>query len=759
MSQQFLKGVNRREGERMKRLLVIAIIFAFAFVACGDDDDGDETASLTIKNESGYELTDVRWHNAVFANNPEDNSIKPGTSVTMDVRPGNGFVRFKPKFNPINVRTSELLIVEKDEQKEFIFLNTTVVVNEQNNSNIGTLGSFSGVAQIELRQGDTVIPQNGEYDFGAVRLDTNREVTFTIANSGGETLAFEIVDGNRINLTDRISDFFSIIMQPPAATISPGNTTTFTIRFDPQSFGSNFAATVRIKSSSHTYGEFAFRVRGDARVISNEARLSGVQFTTGTLIPEFHPDINTYDLRIDDGSTSVTVLPTSMVPWVSGIRVNGISQTLGMQSQNIPLSAGTVTIEITAEDGTTSAVYTITLKAVRTWQKMHGQAGRRYGVFNAMSNGAGGIYAGGYTGVSTAALFNFDGSGNLLNTFAFPALESSGIRGICSGINALSSVHADPNSGGYYIAKAASAVSSPSTRLIRLAYNGHEAFMYPLGIIRDGWHYFVAGAAEYAATTSINSYTDGIFVHRHHSDGRFEKGKFLPLSLSGFRQFGAWGMALLANGDVLLYGNAESIAGDCVAFAAAVNVSAANADSWSVRWIQTYEIANRNTTLRNHFVDRSSNIVLVGGVFLPTGGTGMLGASESGFVVRFPLSANTATAAKPSGWPKTIDTDGGNIASGLAVGDNSGYVFVGEALGPHGGDSDAWVVKTDLSADNKTWEHFSGGAGADVAGAIVEMSDGFIIIGNTLSPVIAGQTRKGVEDIYIFKINKDGTVD
>jgi hypothetical protein len=41
----------------------------------------------------------------------------------------------------------------------------------------------------------------------------------------------------------------------------------------------------------------------------------------------------------------------------------------------------------------------------------------------------------------------------------------------------------------------------------------------------------------------------------------------------------------------------------------------------------------------------------------------------------------------------------------------------------------------------------------------MEASDGFIVAGGTTSPNIAGQARTGTEDIYILKVNKDGTLD
>ena len=68
------------------------------------------------------------------------------------------------------------------------------------------------------------------------------------------------------------------------------------------------------------------------------------------------------------------------------------------------------------------------------------------------------------------------------------------------------------------------------------------------------------------------------------------------------------------------------------------------------------------------------------------------------------------------------------------------------------------VVKTDTNAV-MSWEKFFGGTGDEWGCAVIEQTDGFIIAGGTRSPVIDGQNKKGTEDIYILKINKDGTMD
>ena len=124
---------------------MILIISIFFFTTCDNGNTTDngsnittnDITKLTIKNESGYEFTNVLWNGASFS------SIKPGKRVTMTVKDGNGYIRFNPKLNPFNMRTEQIITIEKNEQKEFVFLNSSVVVNDSTNSN-GILATFAG---------------------------------------------------------------------------------------------------------------------------------------------------------------------------------------------------------------------------------------------------------------------------------------------------------------------------------------------------------------------------------------------------------------------------------------------------------------------------------------------------------------------------------------------------------------------------------------------------------------------------------------
>jgi len=105
----------------------------------GASGTGDTT--LKIKNQSFTEITDVIWNNVTFSNNQYENSIKSGTEVTNSVEVGAGYIFFKRKSNPITARTRDLIIVEKNQPKEFTFIDNTLIVEINNPNNNGTLGS------------------------------------------------------------------------------------------------------------------------------------------------------------------------------------------------------------------------------------------------------------------------------------------------------------------------------------------------------------------------------------------------------------------------------------------------------------------------------------------------------------------------------------------------------------------------------------------------------------------------------------------
>ena len=98
---------------------------------------------------------------------------------------------------------------------------------------------------------------------------------------------------------------------------------------------------------------------------SNDATLAALSISSGTLSPVFASATTNYTASVSNATTSITVSPTVNQPNAT-VKVNGTAVTSGSASGAITLSVGSNTINtvITAQDGTTIKVYTITVTRI-----------------------------------------------------------------------------------------------------------------------------------------------------------------------------------------------------------------------------------------------------------------------------------------------------------------------------------------------------------------------------------------------------------
>ena len=92
------------------------------------------------------------------------------------------------------------------------------------------------------------------------------------------------------------------------------------------------------------------------------ADLKGLTLSAGTLVPAFVRDSLSYTATVAHSIDSLTIMPTSNYDGAT-ITVNGTSVSSGSASSAIFLSVGEnpITIVVTAEDGTTTKTYTVTV--------------------------------------------------------------------------------------------------------------------------------------------------------------------------------------------------------------------------------------------------------------------------------------------------------------------------------------------------------------------------------------------------------------
>ena len=99
-----------------------------------------------------------------------------------------------------------------------------------------------------------------------------------------------------------------------------------------------------------------------SRAPSDNAALSYLQLSKGTLAPLFAPHITSYSASVGNDVTSLTVTPSTANDNAT-VTVNGNEVIRGSASDAIPLALGnnTIPVVVTAQDGTTTQSYSITV--------------------------------------------------------------------------------------------------------------------------------------------------------------------------------------------------------------------------------------------------------------------------------------------------------------------------------------------------------------------------------------------------------------
>lgn len=122
--------------------------------------------------------------------------------------------------------------------------------------------------------------------------------------------------------------------------------------------GSN-TITVAVTAQNGTPLSYTVTV---TRAGSSNADLSALSLSSGTLAPVFAAGTTSYTASVSNATTSLTVTPT-VAAGTASVTVNGVATTSGNASGAIALNVGsnTLTTVVTAQDGTTTKTYTVTV--------------------------------------------------------------------------------------------------------------------------------------------------------------------------------------------------------------------------------------------------------------------------------------------------------------------------------------------------------------------------------------------------------------
>ncbi|RYF56366.1 MAG: cadherin-like beta sandwich domain-containing protein, partial [Comamonadaceae bacterium] len=95
---------------------------------------------------------------------------------------------------------------------------------------------------------------------------------------------------------------------------------------------------------------------------TGNADLSALSASAGALVPSFAAGTTSYTIAVPNATASTTITPTVDIPGVT-VTVNGVSVASGSASGPIALNVGgnTITIVVTALNGTTTKTYTVTV--------------------------------------------------------------------------------------------------------------------------------------------------------------------------------------------------------------------------------------------------------------------------------------------------------------------------------------------------------------------------------------------------------------
>ncbi|MDR2999689.1 MAG: DUF1566 domain-containing protein [Fibromonadaceae bacterium] len=99
-------------------------------------------AELKINNQSSYDLENIVW------NNVDIGTIKRSFHAEKSVNSGNGYVFFTRTADKLNLRTTALVIVEKDKTVEFTITNNMSVTEITNSENITTLNAIEATPPV-----------------------------------------------------------------------------------------------------------------------------------------------------------------------------------------------------------------------------------------------------------------------------------------------------------------------------------------------------------------------------------------------------------------------------------------------------------------------------------------------------------------------------------------------------------------------------------------------------------------------------------
>jgi len=241
---------------------------------------------------------------------------------------------------------------------------TTVASGTPSGSIALAIGSNTITTVVTAQDGTTT----KTYTITVTRLSTNAYLTNLKINNGSVPLNPSFIYTTTSYTASVPNSTSSVKMLPgaadPNATIKVNGSTVASGTASPDialSVGSNTVNTVVTAQDGTTTRTYTVTITR----ISSNANLSNLALSSGTLSPAFASGTTSYTASVNTASVKVT--PTTSDATAT-VKVNGTTVASGSASGSIALAIGsnTITTVVTAQDGTTTKTYTITVTRLST---------------------------------------------------------------------------------------------------------------------------------------------------------------------------------------------------------------------------------------------------------------------------------------------------------------------------------------------------------------------------------------------------------
>lgn len=190
--------------------------------------------------------------------------------------------------------------------------------------------------------------------FDALPVGTSSAAkVFIIRNTGTSPLNLGAITKDGAHPGD-----FGVDTTGMSTVLSPGGSTAFSVTLTPAAQGPRSAA-LHVASDDGDENPFDIALAG-AGIVINDANLSSLTLSAGTLSPPFAPATTSYSASVDQATVSITVTPATADVGAT-VTVNGAPVASGSASAPIALNVGANTIQtvVTAYNGTTTKTYTV----------------------------------------------------------------------------------------------------------------------------------------------------------------------------------------------------------------------------------------------------------------------------------------------------------------------------------------------------------------------------------------------------------------